>query len=90
MFGEGRLPEAYVPLPDGRNIPVSLNVPMPANTDGSDRGGNTFSISHAPSITMTPANGVTPDQLAAVLDRNNKQFMADLPRHMQQAQRRRA
>jgi hypothetical protein len=24
MFGEGRTPEAYVPLPDGRSIPVSM------------------------------------------------------------------
>lgn len=24
MFGEGRLPEAYVPLPDGRRIPVAM------------------------------------------------------------------
>ena len=25
MFGEGRTPEAYVPLPDGRRIPVQMN-----------------------------------------------------------------
>lgn len=25
MFGEGRMPEAYVPLPDGRNIPVRMH-----------------------------------------------------------------
>jgi len=24
MFGEGSMPEAYVPLPDGRSIPVSM------------------------------------------------------------------
>jgi hypothetical protein len=24
MFGEGRMPEAYVPLPDGRSIPVAM------------------------------------------------------------------
>ena len=24
MFGEGRKPEAYVPLPDGRSIPVKM------------------------------------------------------------------
>lgn len=24
LFGEGRMPEAYVPLPDGRNIPVKI------------------------------------------------------------------
>lgn len=25
MFGEGTMPEAYVPLPDGRSIPVTMN-----------------------------------------------------------------
>jgi tape measure domain-containing protein len=30
MFGEGRTPEAYVPLPDGRSIPVTMNS-APAN-----------------------------------------------------------
>lgn len=25
LFGEGRMPEAYVPLPDGRTIPVTMN-----------------------------------------------------------------
>lgn len=27
VYGEGKLPEAYVPLPDGRTIPVTLNMP---------------------------------------------------------------
>jgi GH24 family phage-related lysozyme (muramidase) len=27
LFGEGRTPEAYVPLPDGRSIPVSIKAP---------------------------------------------------------------
>ncbi len=29
IFGEGRTPEAYVPLPDGRSIPVSVDIPQP-------------------------------------------------------------
>jgi GH24 family phage-related lysozyme (muramidase) len=28
LFGEGRTPEAYVPLPDGRSIPVSIKSPI--------------------------------------------------------------
>lgn len=32
VFGEGRMPEAYVPLPDGRTIPVTMS---------GDAGGNT-------------------------------------------------
>ena len=33
LFGEGSKPEAFVPLPDGRSIPVTLQ-------GGSDMGGN--------------------------------------------------
>jgi hypothetical protein len=34
LFGEGRMPEAYVPLPDGRSIPVTMQgVPAQANTN---------------------------------------------------------
>lgn len=32
LFGEGRTPEAYVPLPDGRTIPVTLTGFEPAPT----------------------------------------------------------
>lgn len=37
LFGEGRMPEAYVPLPDGRNIPVVIKG---GGMSGS-QGGNT-------------------------------------------------
>ena len=40
IFGEGRTPEAYVPLPDGRSIPVTLN----AGNNGEQVGGNNVSI----------------------------------------------
>ncbi|PKR57506.1 tape measure protein [Thalassospira lohafexi] len=43
MFGEGSTPEAYVPLPDGRNIPVKL-----------EGGGESFT--YAPTI-MVDAQG---------------------------------
>lgn len=37
LFGEGRMPEAFVPLPDGRSIPVTVtppaNDPAPRATD---------------------------------------------------------
>lgn len=38
MFGEGTRPEAYVPLPDGRNIPVKI--------EGGGAGGPTQVIQH--------------------------------------------
>ncbi|HBB7107611.1 TPA: phage tail tape measure protein, partial [Escherichia coli] len=37
LFGEGDMNEAYVPLPDGRTIPVTLS------TDGMRGGGNVLS-----------------------------------------------
>ena len=37
LFGEGSMNEAYVPLPDGRSIPVTLS--------GSGTGGNVVNIS---------------------------------------------
>lgn len=45
MFGEGRLPEAYVPLPDGRNIPVKMqgaggqapNITIHVNSQTGDK-----------------------------------------------------
>jgi len=34
LFGEGRMPEAYVPLPDGRSIPVTMQgMSAPANNN---------------------------------------------------------
>jgi len=33
LFGEGRMPEAYVPLPDGRSIPVTMQGGPAANTN---------------------------------------------------------
>jgi len=38
LYGEGSKPEAFVPLPDGRTIPVTLK------TTGNARGGDTYNI----------------------------------------------
>jgi len=36
LYGEGRMPEAYVPLPDGRSIPVTMQgMPAPANNNSN-------------------------------------------------------
>ena len=42
VFGEGRQPEAYVPLPDGRSIPVTVNG---GNSQTSNMNGNNVVIS---------------------------------------------
>lgn len=41
LFGEGRRPEAYVPLPDGRTIPVSLSAPAAA---APSQGGGSMQV----------------------------------------------
>lgn len=40
VFGEGSMPEAFVPLPDGRSIPVTMKA-----SNGSASGGDVFNIS---------------------------------------------
>jgi phage-related minor tail protein len=42
LFGEGSRPEAYVPLPDGRSIPVTMSGGAGM---GSMSGGDVFNIS---------------------------------------------
>lgn len=64
VFGEGRMPEAYVPLPDGRRIPVAIqnggaggNVSVNVNVDasGSQVSG---SPSHGEQLGRAIANAV--------------------------------
>lgn len=40
IFGEGRQPEAYVPLPDGRSIPVTIKEPQVPTLGMGGMGGN--------------------------------------------------
>jgi tape measure domain-containing protein len=62
IFGEGSSPEAYVPLPDGRSIPVTMKA-----TGGSDSGSshtqNYVNVNVTNSgQTTTDANSSAPDQ----------------------------
>lgn len=49
VFGEGSKPEAYVPLPDGRTIPVTMS--------GGAAGGDVFNISVSVSDAGAAASG---------------------------------
>lgn len=51
VFGEGSMPEAYVPLPDGRSIPVTMDR---ADTGGAAR---TVAPSFSASISMQGSSG---------------------------------
>lgn len=56
MFGEGATPEAYVPLPDGRSIPVNM------------RGGTGGLVVHQPITINVRNSNASPALLAATAD----------------------
>lgn len=58
VFGEGSMPEAYVPLPDGRSIPVTM--------EGGGAGGNTSVIVN---VSVESGQTNTDDQGAGNLGR---------------------
>lgn len=66
--------EQFVPMSPGRIVPM--------------RKGGGGSVTHAPTYHITPAQGVSPEQLAAVIDRNNKQFARNLPQILGKSQAR--
>ena len=64
VFGEGRTPEAYVPLPDGRSIPVTMK--------GSGNGGDNITIE----VNVNTTTGTTNTQASG--GGSNMNAMADL------------
>ncbi len=66
LFGEGSRPEAFVPLPDGRNIPVKLQIPNAIRSGG---GGTTDAR-----VYNIDARGstMTPDEFRAILDERDR------------------
>ena len=77
MFGEGRTPEAYVPLPDGRSIPVAMK---------GGAGGNNISLGGHTIVIQGDAS----DKTAALMDQKlaaaNKTMISELQRNMGQMQ----
>jgi len=77
MFGEGSRPEAYVPLPDGRSIPVALkaaqNVGQPGN---SNMPAPKITINNnAPGVTVTPqrmSDGEIIMTVSSMISENNQ------------------
>ena len=57
MFGEGRRPEAYVPLPDGRRIPVAMQ----------GGGGTSVTVNVDASGSSVQGDGPNANQLGRVL-----------------------
>ena len=76
------MPEAYVPLPDGKTIPVTMQAPANGNAApiNVSNGGNTYNI--------TPANGVTPEEMMATLKRYDAESQRTLLAKVENARRR--
>lgn len=81
LYGEGSRPEAFVPLPDGRSIPVSLRLPSP-NALGPMPGGP--SITFAPVVDAKGSGAAEIARLEAALRR----LAADIPSLVRQTQHR--
>ena len=59
MFGEGSTPEAYVPLPDGRRIPVAMQ--------GGGGGSTTVNVSVDAKGTSVQGNSGQGEQLGRAI-----------------------
>jgi hypothetical protein len=57
VWAEGKLPEAMVPLPDGRTIPVTI------------KGGTGSNVSFAPVMHITVGPGTDPNEFAFAMER---------------------
>lgn len=77
MFGEGSVPEAYVPLQDGRNIPVRLETPFTDIAPGSRGGSRPVQVVVSPTYNID-ATGADPAGLARVEQKLNE-MERDLP-----------
>jgi Lambda phage tail tape-measure protein (Tape_meas_lam_C) len=68
VFGEGRKPEAYVPLEDGRSIPVTVNAPS--------SGGGVVALTFAPSISIDSRSDQA--QVGALVQKALKSYHTEL------------
>lgn len=90
IWGEGKLPEANVPLPDGRSIPVTLSG-IPSNDNGPREVRNHFSFdlkgaNGDDAIKSIVAQGVA--QGIAISDRRLAQYDRNLPGRIQKLNQR--
>lgn len=83
LFGEGRTPEAYVPLPDGKRIPVAMEAPANGNGPAAPM------IIEGDKVTVQVAStGASPQEIAAAFARNNEQRDRSLAERLAMSQRR--
>ncbi len=78
LFGEGRMPEAYVPLPDGRTIPVT----MKNNQSGTNivlnienKTGQSIDASQISQVTKVDSEGKKIEIISIIMDAYNRNTM---------------
>jgi hypothetical protein len=77
LYGEGKGPEAYVPLPDGRSIPVAMK---------GGGGGSQITLNGHTIVVQGSADDKAIAQMRAELAASNRQMVSDLQRNMGQMQ----
>lgn len=81
LYGEGSRPEAYVPLPDGRRIPVALA--MPAMRDLAGRSSGSTQVVFSPVIDARGADAAAVTRV----ERGLAALAASIPRQVAAVQR---
>lgn len=66
LFGEGRTNEAYVPLPDGRSIPVTMKSPGGEGTSGNVQVNVIVNVDNKSATTETSTKGGSNASMAAL------------------------
>lgn len=78
LFGEGRMPEAYVPLPDGRTIPVTIkggNGGTNIVLNIENKTGQSIDASQISQMTKTDSEGKKTEVISIVMDAYNRNVM---------------
>jgi hypothetical protein len=73
IFGEAG-PEAAVPLPDGRSIPVNLRLPRLPSPGDLRRSAGGVSVTYAPNIQVSGADDNSVVQIGALLEAHRQQL----------------
>ncbi len=78
LFGEGRMNEAYVPLPDGRTIPVTMkggNGGTNIVLNIENKTGQSIDASQISQMTKTDSDGKKTEVISIVMDAYNRNVM---------------
>lgn len=78
LFGEGRMNEAYVPLPDGRTIPVTMkggNGGTNIILNIENKTGQAIDASQISQMTKTDSDGRKTEVISIVMDAYNRNTM---------------